>query len=307
MKYPISKEFFPFNHFTPPFRSAKFAGRIGGLMKPPCSIWHDKKVKATRQYIKSFDGQDVELIVFEPEGIKDNCACLVYFHGGGFFIGAAWYHYKLVRQYALDTPCKAVFVQYRLTPKHPHPTPSEDCYAALKWTFDNADSLNVDSTKIAVGGDSAGGALAAAVCQMARDRKTALPLFQLLVYPVTDRRMETDSQKTYPDTPMWNGKLSRIMWQGYVQGNEDNIAYASPMEAESFADLPQAYVETAEFDCLRDEGEAYADALKKAGVDVQLNQTKGTMHGFDIKRKAPTTVQTVSERIEYMKRAFGLI
>ncbi|MGN0807487.1 MAG: alpha/beta hydrolase [Candidatus Coproplasma sp.] len=305
MKYKINREFFPYNRFTPPIRSAKFAGWLGGLMKPPCRIWHDKAVRARKQVITSYDGQEIELRIFEPVALKGNSACLIYFHGGGFFFGAAGYHYNLARQYALDTPCKVVFVQYRLTPKHAHPTPAEDCYFSYKWVAENADWLGIDRNKIAVGGDSAGGALAAAVCQMARDRKSDLPLFQLLVYPVTDRRMNTDSQKLYKDTPMWNSRLSEIMWQGYVQDYKGNIAYASPMEADSFEDLPQAYVEVAEFDCLHDEGVAYADALSAAGAMVELNQTKGTMHGFDIKRKAPMTVQSVLARIEYMQRKFN--
>ncbi|MGN0813394.1 MAG: alpha/beta hydrolase [Candidatus Coproplasma sp.] len=307
MKYPINKEFSPFSHFTPPLKSAKFAGWIGALMKPPRRIWRDKAVKASRQFIKSYDGQEIELIIFEPDGIKDDCACLVYYHGGGFFLGAAHYHYALARQYALDTPCKVVFVQYRLTPEYAHPTPSEDCYAAFWWTLNNAEQLHIDRAKIAVGGDSAGGALAAAVCQMARDRGADLPLFQLLVYPVTDRRMYTSSQKAYTDTPMWNSRLSRIMWLGYVQGNEDNIAYASPMQAESFNNLPQAYVEIVQYDCLRDEGEAYADALSEAGVNVELYEVKGAMHGFDIRLKAPTAEQARKRRIGYMQRAFGLL
>ncbi len=198
-----------------------------------------------------------------------------------------------------------IFVQYRLEPKNPHPTPAEDCYAALRWTFENADKLHVDKSRIAVGGDSAGGALAAAVCQMARDRGGNMPHFQLLVYPVTDRRMQAESCKKYTDTPMWNAKLSVKMWKGYVQDeNVLDIAYASPMEAKPFDDLPSAYVETAEFDCLRDEGIAYAEALRKAGVSVDLNEPKGTMHGFDIVEKAPTTGAAVKVRIEFMRKLF---
>ncbi|MGM9681872.1 MAG: competence protein CoiA family protein [Eubacteriales bacterium] len=218
--------------------------------------------------------------------MKEPAPCLVYYHGGGFIFGGAGYHYKLAKQYAMDLPCKVVFVQYRFAPKNPHPTPSEDCYAALRWTFENAEQLNVDKTKIAVGGDSAGGALAAAVCQMARDRGTDKPLFQLLFYPVTDCRMQTESCKEYTYTPMWNAKLSVTMWRGYIQDeNAPDIAYASPMEAKSFDDLPGAYVETAEFDRLHDEGMAYAQALRGAGVAVELYETKGTMHGFDIVEK----------------------
>ncbi|MGN1061446.1 MAG: alpha/beta hydrolase [Candidatus Coproplasma sp.] len=309
MKYPINKEFSPYSHFTPPIKSAKAAGWLGSKMRPPHRLWRNRDVKVTRQKIASYDGEEIELLIFELRTLKGDTPCLVYYHGGGFFFGAAGYHYDLALKYALDMRCKVVFVQYRLTPEYAHPTQSEDCYAALEWVFKNSRALEIDPTKIAVGGDSAGGALAAAVCQMARDRGTEKPLFQLLVYPVTDRRMNTLSQKQFTDTPIWNGKLSKIMWQGYLQGGENcsgvkNIAYASPMEAESFISLPAAYVEVAEFDCLRDEGLAYANALKDSGVEVVINQTQGTMHGFDIKRKAPTTVQAVNKRIEYMLGKF---
>lgn len=306
MKYQINKEFSPYSRFAPPIRNAKIAGFLGSLMRPPRRIWHDREVTAEKKTCKSYDGKDVDLIVFTPKGIGNLSPCLVYYHGGGFFFGGAGYHYKLAKQYALGVRCKVVFVDYRLAPKNPHPTPAEDCYAALKWTVESAEELKVDRAKIAVGGDSAGGALAAAVCQMARDRGGDMPLFQLLVYPVTDRRMETESAKKFTDTPMWNAKLSVKMWQGYVQDeNASDIAYASPMEAISFDGLPDAYVETAEFDSLRDEGIAYAEALRGAGAKVEINETRGTMHGFDIVESAPTTKAAVAARIGYMKDNFS--
>lgn len=305
MKYPISKEYFPYTLFSPPVQNAKMAGFMGSLMKPPHWIWKDKEVSVYKELIKSYDEKEIEVLIFEPCNNSEVDSCLVYYHGGGFFFGAAGYHYRLAKKYVLDTPCKLVFVQYRLAPKNPHPTPSEDCYVALEWTFENAERLKVSKNKIAVAGDSAGGALAAAVCQMARDRKTKMPLFQLLIYPVTDRRMITDSCKKYTNTPMWNSKLSKKMWQGYVQDeNATNIAFASPMDADSFDKLPPAYLETAEFDCLHDEGIAYGKALENSGVKVYINETKGTMHGFDIVKKAPTTVSAVEKRIEFMKNAF---
>lgn len=275
------------------------------MMRAPRWIKRKGEIEVISNRIKSYDGAEIEVLLFEPRGIVENSPCLVYYHGGGFFFGAAWYHYKIAKRYALEVGCKLAFVQYRLAPKNPHPTPSEDCYAALKWTFENSSSLGIDKNRIAVGGDSAGGALAAAVCQMARDRGTDMPCFQLLVYPVTDRRMDTESNRKFIDTPMWNSTLSAMMWQGYVQDeNLSNIAYASPMEANSFAGLPDAYVETAEFDCLRDEGIAYADALKAAGVDVVLNETKGTMHGFDAATGATVSKNAVARRIQYMKKMF---
>ena len=305
MKYPINKEFSPFSHFAPPVQNAKIAGWMGSLMKAPRWLFHDSEITVNKEFIQSYDGAEIEILIISPRECSEKLPALLYYHGGGFFFGAAGYHYKLAKKYTLEVRCKLVFVQYRLAPKNPHPTPSEDCYFALRWTFDNAENLNVDKIKVAVGGDSAGGALAAAVCQMARDRGTDMPLFQLLIYPVTDRRMKTESNAKYTDTPMWNSRLSRKMWAGYVGNNEiKNVAYASPMEAKCFDGLSDAYVETAEFDCLHDEGINYAKALQSAGVDVKINETKGTMHGFDIVEKSTTAKVAVETRIEYMKKQF---
>lgn len=305
MKYPIKKEFFPYSRIAPPIQNAKIAGWMGSKMKPPRWIWRDHEVCIQTEVLEGYDGAELSVFVFDPYGLEEVSPCLVYYHGGGFFFEGASYHYKLARQYALECECRVIFVQYRLAPRYPHPTPAEDCYAALRWTFENAERLKIDKGRIAVGGDSAGGALAAAVCQMARDRGTDLPSFQLLVYPVTDCRMQTESCKKYIDTPMWNAKLSAKMWQGYVQDiNAPDLAYASPMEAERFDGLPAAYIETAEFDCLHDEGVAYANALRAAGVEVTLAETRGTMHGFDIVEKAPTTREAVRTRIEFMKKLF---
>ena len=307
MKYPINKEFSPYSRMTPPIQNAKMAGWMGSKMKPPRWVQknRDHEVSIKKENIKSDDDAEISVVVIDPYGLEEVSPCLVYYHGGGFFFEGAGYHYKLAKQYALECECRVIFVQYRLAPKNPHPTPAEDCYAALRWTFENAERLKIDQEKIAVGGDSAGGALAAAVCQMARDRGTDMPLFQLLVYPVTDRRMNYDSCHKYTDTPMWNAKLSVKMWQGYVQDeNPPDIAYASPMEAQSFENLPSAYVETAEFDCLHDEGIAYANVLLEAGVSVELNETRGTMHGFDIVQNAETTKAALAARIAFMKKIF---
>lgn len=307
MKYHINKEFFPYSHFTPLIKNAKMASKLNKFLKVPRWVRKnkDKDVLITKECIKSFDNDNLELLVFSPKSIKKQSPCLVYYHGGGFFFSGAWYHYRLAQQYAIATSCKVVFVQYRLAPKYPYPTPVEDCYSALNWVYENASKLNIDKRKIAVGGDSAGGSLAGAVCQMARDRKTNLPLFQLLIYPVTDRRMQTESYKKYTNTPMWNSKLSAKMWQGYLPDEKiENISYASIIEAKSFGNLPPAYIETAEFDCLHDEAIDYAKALIASGVSVLLNETKGTMHGFDIAKKSKTTSEAINARVLFMKNMF---
>ncbi|MBR2460869.1 MAG: alpha/beta hydrolase [Clostridia bacterium] len=315
-KYAIKKEFSPYHRFTPPIRNAKIAGLMGSCMRPPRWIRRDKDVRVNDEVFSGFNGDSVKLMVIRPRGVENmsnfgELPSLVYFHGGGFFFEGANYHYKLAKSYAVKACCKVIFVHYRLSPKHPFPTAVEDCYAALQWTYDNSYRLGIDPGRIAVGGDSAGGALAAAVCLMSRDRGGVKPLFQLLVYPVTDRRMDTASNRLYTDTPMWNSTLSRRMWDAYLvnvnqpECSSVKIAYASPMEADNLADLPDAYVETAEFDCLRDEGIAYADALERAGTAVERYSTEGTMHGFDIAWKAETTQCAVARRIEYMTRQFA--
>lgn len=326
MKYPIAKEFFPYTLFSPPIQSPQMAGWMGSKMNIPRWIWNDRDVCVSRKSVRGGWGADVTVLLFRPRcdvvgpsvgvGVASNegepvdghgggLPCLVYFHGGGFFFEGAPYHYRLCKKYSLDLGCCVAFVQYRLAPKNPHPVPAEDCFAALDFILSRGNEWGINRSRVAVGGDSAGGALAAGVCQMARDRGRPLPLFQLLVYPVTDRRMDYDSCRKFVDTPMWNGRLSRKMWQGYLPDGEiRDVFYASPMEAEDFSGLPAAYVETAEFDCLHDEGLAYARALKEGGVSVVVNETEGTMHGFDIVEKAPRTQAAVSRRIAFMKEGF---
>ena len=255
--------------------------------------------------IVSYDGNLISVRVFSPSSKEAQLPCLVYFHGGGFLIPAAPYHWKLANLYALKTPCKVVFVDYRLAPQYPFPTGLMDCYSALQWVDKNAVLLGIDRNRIAIGGDSAGGNLAAAVALMARDRGGVSPCFQMLIYPVTDRRMQTASMQEFSNTPMWNSTLNRRMWELYLPTAPEPPDYASPMEAPSLEGLPPAYLETAEIDCLRDEGIAYSEALQQAGVPVTLHQTKGTLHGFDMTLHSPIVKVCIEERVKALRNAFS--
>lgn len=268
-------------------------------------VWkHVKGVSSKARSIPGYRGEKIRLRLFSPKGVSGEMPCLVYFHGGGFAIKAAPYHYELAQLYAREARCRVAFVDYRLALRHPFPTPAEDCFAAYRYVLDNAARLGIRRDRIAVGGDSAGGALAAACCLMARDRGVPIPCFQLLVYPVTDRRMETRSMAAFPDTPMWNGEKNKAMWQLYLPEDADApLEYASPMEAPSLISMPNAYVETAEFDCLRDEGAAYAVALRKAGAAVEVNMTKGTVHGYDILMKKEIVQTAIDRRCIALSRA----
>lgn len=305
MKYPISKEFFPFSHFKPPI-SEKFLAMAVPHMKTPRYVFKAKDLDVCRHEIKSYDGERIECFLMSPKSLGDHAPCLIYIHGGGFVLAAAGYHYKNAMRYATEVGCRVVFVNYRLAPKHPHPTFFEDCYAAMCWTYDNAEKLGIDKERIGIGGDSAGSTLSVGVCMMARERKHPIRFaFQMLPYPFLNMRNNSDSCKEFTDTPMWNSTLSsRIAPMTRADRSRPDYVWYSPVEAESFEGLPPAYIETAEFDCLHDDGVLYAEKLRAAGIAVTLNETKGTMHGFDIVQKAPTTKAALGARIEFMKKAF---
>jgi len=197
-------------------------------------------------------------------------------------------------------------VDYRLAPKYPYPYALEDAYAALVWLKEHHQDLGIDADKLAVYGDSAGGNLAAALTHLCRDRTGNPFTFQALIYPVTDKRMKTRSMQEYTHTPLWNSTLNKKMWRLYLSGEECTLdeIYASPNQMENFLDIPPCYLETAEFDCLHDEGLQYGEKLKARGIETRLVETKGTIHGFEFNYKSPYTQSIVDQRIAYFSEKF---
>lgn len=232
--------------------------------------------------------------------------CLLYYHGGGFALTYGGAHLKMCQRYASEAGCTVIFVDYRLMPQHPFPGGADDCYLALEWALANAQRLGIDPSRIAVGGDSAGGALAASVSQMCFDRGAAKLCAQMLIYPVTDRDCKTPSATEFTDTPIFNSVANRRMWEAYLCNHiaDDRLDYASPIHRENFTGLPPAYVETAQFDPLHDEGMAYAERLNGAGIAVELNDTKGTVHGYDAATKSALGEDAIARRVAYLKTAF---
>ena len=305
MKYKIKREFFPFSHFTPPI-SEKFLRMAVPHMKTPKFLFRDRELEVCRYEIKSFDSACVECFLISPKIADDPAPCLVYIHGGGFVLPAADYHYKNSMRYAKELSCRVFFINYRLAPDHPFPIFYEDCYAAVCWLYDNAKLLGIDKDRIGIGGDSAGSTLSVGTIMMARDRSHPIRfLFQMLPYPYLDSRSESESCKKFTDTPMWNSRLSeKIGPMTRVDRSRPDYVYYSPLEAESFEGLPPAYIETAEFDCLHDDGILYAKKLREAKIFVDLNETEGTMHGFDIMQNAPTVRSALNRRIAFMRDQF---
>jgi acetyl esterase len=206
---------------------------------------------------------------------------LVYFHGGGWVIGNLEAYDATCRALTKAAGCLVVAMEYRLAPEHKFPAAPEDCYAATQWVAANAASLGGDPRRIAVGGDSAGGNLAAVVAQMARDRGGPALCYQLLVYPVTDYNFGTPSYRENADGYLLTKDAMTWFWNHYLPSSaEGSHPMASPLRASSLDGLPPAFVLTAEFDPLRAEGEAYAARLRDAGIAVTLKRYHGMIHGF---------------------------
>jgi acetyl esterase len=206
---------------------------------------------------------------------------VVYFHGGGWVIGSIHTHDKLCRELAVGSGAVVASVDYRLAPEHKYPAAAEDAYAATCWVASNAAEFGIDPSKVVVAGDSAGGNLAAVVCLMARDRRAPRLAKQVLIYPITDYNFETPSYRENGAGYYLTGDSMRWFWREYLARPEDGVRpYASPLRAAELSGLPPTLVLTAEFDPLRDEGEAYARRLTEAGVLCELIRGSGLIHGF---------------------------
>ena len=205
---------------------------------------------------------------------------LIYFHGGGWVLGDLDTHDVLCRQLALQAGVIVIAVNYRLAPEHPFPAAVDDSYGATAWISANAVALGVDNTRLAVGGDSAGGGLATVVTLMARSGGPSLK-YQILVYPVTDLRAQTESYSKYADGYLLTRNMMRWFIAQYATTEDDVLDWrASPLLAPSVDGVPPALVITAGLDPLRDEGEAYARRLEEAGVPVDYMCLGGMVHGF---------------------------
>lgn len=266
----------------------------------------DHEVTVTTYLTPGYDGAQLSTYVIEPAGCNGKLPCMVYFHGGGFILRASAAHLKLAKWYAKKANCKVVFTDYRLAPEYMFPTAPEDCYHTFLWAVEQANVLGIDTERIIVGGDSAGGNLAIAVALMLKERKKADPCGVLLVYPVTDRRMNTQSMHTYTDAPVWDPHLSEMMWKVYLgEGMPEPVGHYSPMEAESLLGFPKTYAEVAEFDCLHDEGVDFCERLKKEGVDVELHDIKGGCHGFESALGSNMVKEAMQRRIAWLRKCFG--
>jgi acetyl esterase/lipase len=229
------------------------------------------------------DGTSLPLRIYRPRDPGSTAGAppvVVNFHGGGWVSGDSRQSEWWCSAVAARAGVVVVSVDYRLAPEHPFPGPAEDCYAAIEWVVAHAGDLGVDAGRLAVMGDSAGGNLAAVVSLMARDRKGPPIALQVLIYPSVDLGGDFASKDENANAPVLSRKDVDTTWRLYVQGDSDAAdPYASPLNADHH-DLPPALIQTAQFDPLRDQGPAYAAALRSAGVSVRLTNYVQAVHGY---------------------------
>jgi acetyl esterase len=270
---------------------------------------HRRKFRSsfTRIAIPGADGHPVPALVIRPETLKSPAPALVYYHGGAFVMKPAPQHFENALRYAREAECVVVFVEYRLAPQHPFPAGFNDCHAALHWMLANADKLGIDKTRVAVGGDSAGGGLAAGVAQRALQEDGIALRGQLLLYPAVDLNCKRPSTSAYASVPPFKEASTTQIASTYLGRPvaEGMPRYASPIYGDVVG-LAPAYVEIAEFDLLHDQGSAYAQTLSDGNVDVELNEIKGGVHGFDLLAAGSSVAKgAMQRRIQFLRRIFA--
>lgn len=293
--YPIDDDFRRACRITAPIGRGVLGIGNTFLKAMPKGMRSDSELEISKIAITSTaDGGRFGAWVITPKGEDASRPAILLLHGGGFVFKGAPYHYDLAKEYARRTGSVVVFVDYRTAHNNLYGTPLNDCVDAWRWMTTEAQRLGIDLARTAIVGDSAGGFLAIKTVLSSDLRPSKL----MLIYPVVDCSMRTESMAKFGDTPVWNSELNRKMWEYYLQGAEEkSLLDIAPSEVQDF---PNTYIETAEYDCLRDEGNEFANLLRSAGVSTTNIATKGTMHGFDMAQRSAITQHQITERCKWL-------
>jgi acetyl esterase/lipase len=250
---------------------------------------------------------DVRVLVYRPKGAQGALPAYLHMHGGGFIFGTPETFVDFDERFVREVGCIVVSVAYRLAPETRFPGAIEDCYAALAWMYRNAASLGIDPQRIAIGGESAGGGLAAALALLARDRGEVPVRFQLLIYPVLDDRtcVATDPNPVAGEF-VWTLPSNRFAWRallGREPGGDDVSPYAAPARATDLTRLPAAFISVGTVDLFVDEDIGYAQRLMRSGVPTELHVYPGAAHGFELVASARVAQDAMRDRIGALRRA----
>jgi acetyl esterase/lipase len=253
-------------------------------------------VDRTDVSIAAADGAELGLSWYQHATRDAPGSAVLYVHGGAFIVPLLPVYDGMMRTYTNRTGVPMLLVDYRVAPEHPHPTPAEDCYTALCWLANNASELGVESNRIAVMGESAGGGLAAAVALMARDRGGPALALQVLIYAMLDDRTVGPGPELPPEYLVFSYDDNRTGWDallGAAYHGNDVPPYAAPARSTDLSGLPDAYIDVGDLDILRDENIDYARRLMAAGIPTELHVMAGLPHGFDMVAPDATATQRV--------------
>ena len=304
-KYPYSKELkraisFSNIDLEEKIRDGSLA-KVAGFLSKQVSSYKSKIAKVRKDTYHSFDQKSITFYEFTPKKEEPLYPAMIYCHGGGFMFPIQRSMMNNSALYAENTGVKVFLPEYRLSLDSPCDTTLEDCYAMLKFVFENAEKFKVDKNRVFLYGDSAGGCLAAGIALLNRDRNHYPLCGQMLIYPVCDNeRGKYESMEKYKDAA-WSKNSNEQMWRIYLSRGVEKETYTIPMKNE-LHDLPPAYIEPQQFDTLRDEAIAYANKLKNAEVDVDLNVISGSYHGFDADLKSPLVKRVFEKRYEVIRK-----
>jgi len=242
-------------------------------------------VSSENRLVSGPDGApDTGVRIYKPFNQSGTLPALLWIHGGGYIMGNVDQNDVMCKYATLAGDCVTVSVDYRLAPENPFPAPVEDCYAALKWLASHTDELGVDANRIAIGGTSAGGGLAAGLALLIRDRAEVDIISQFLIYPMIDDRNIEQASDTLPDTILWTREANLIGWRSYLgckPGGDNVFCYAAASRAEDLTGLPPAFIAVGDLDLFAEEDVEYARRLINAGVPTELHVYPGGCHAFD--------------------------
>jgi acetyl esterase len=253
--------------------------KVRELLTSPPNPAPTPEVHSVEDRVVTANGHDVPVRVYRPDG-SSSLPALLYIHGGGWSMGTLEGPDALCRELCVQSGSTVVSIGYRLAPEHPFPAGLDDCIATFTWLHSNAEAMQIDPTRIGIGGDSAGGNLAIAVCLAAKASGSASPCYQLLAYPVTDFGSTRGSWTEHADAPLLTAQDAIWFMSLYAEPEAHSNPLVSPLGADSFAGLPPAHVITADVDVLRDDAEAYAERLRADGVSATISRYPGVFHGF---------------------------
>jgi acetyl esterase len=262
------------------------------------------RIKTIQEIIINGTHGHIPLRLYTPEvKIDTTLPVLVFFHGGGWVSGTLDSCDLFCQRLCAEIQCLVVSVDYHRAPEYPFPIPVQDCYEATQWVAQSIQLFGGDTQRIAVGGDSAGGNLAAAVALMTRDQKGPKLIYQMLLYPVLENNFHTLSYQLFGEGYLLSREAMKFFWEQYLQGQEGHQPYASPLAASHLRRLPPVLLVIPEYDPLRDEGLAYGRRLRQDNIPVTVKKY-GTIHGF-IGHPLPIAEQAIQEITRILKGVFS--